>query len=94
MKRLCYLCKNFDENQEINCTFFKIIVPEDDIAKMCGNFISKEKRKRCKQCIHFTYSTISKKVKVKGACYVCKLNRYQRGSYNRLTHCDKFKKID
>ena len=92
MKRLCYLCKNFDKNQKINCTFFKIVVPDDDIAKKCGNFISKEKRKRCKQCVHFTYSIISKKGK--SDCYVCRLNKYQRGSYNRLTHCDKFKKIN
>lgn len=94
MKRSCYLCKNFDKNQKINCTFFKIVVPGDDIAKKCGNFISKEKRKRCKQCIHFTYSSISTKGKVTGGSYVCKLNKYQSGSYNRLTHCHKFKKID
>lgn len=92
MKRTCDKCKSYKEKQEFNCEFYKICIPDINMANNCTSFTSKSPRKRCKKCKYLEYRGVIKK-KSSQYAYVC-VKRNKPISYTALVNCNKFEKLN
>lgn len=91
MKRTCDKCKSYKDTQEFNCDFYKICIPDMNMASNCPSFTSKSPRKRCNRCKHLTYKGVIVK-KGRQYAYMC-VKKNKPMAYTALIHCSKFEKL-
>ena len=93
MKRVksCKKCEFYNEDEEFNCTNFKMVILDFKNARKCIYYQERMgKRKRCKTCMYLKYSYVPRINKYR---YVC-IKTGKIRTYTELVYCNRYKKLN